>query len=75
MRTLRRDVLRLLFLAALWIAHGLLPTPTAAESEGCVGCVGCSAHNSNYACCGAAWHQWDSCEPGVGGCSLGGYCG
>ena len=73
MRTLRRDVLRLLVLVALWIAHGLVPTPTAAD--GCVGCIGCSAHNGNFACCAPAWHQWESCENGAGGCTLGDYCG
>ena len=73
MKGLKRDVLRLAFLGALWIAHSFLPTATAAD--GCVGCVGCSAHNSNFGCCAAAWHQWDSCENGEGGCSLGNYCG
>ena len=59
MKNLKRDVLRLALLGALWIAHGFLPTPTAAE--GCIGCVGCGGNN---ACCGSADHQWDSCEPG-----------
>ena len=77
MISLKRDVLRLVFLVGLWIAHAFLPTPTSAESFDCEGCIGgCSAHNPDYACCGPSWpHEWDACEPGEGGCNLGMYCG